>query len=347
MKEQEQQAEALDYFLSGSDDCLQNRKTGILRAVPGPYLKHFKQEQLLYSQSYKPLADEMSRQGYRPLEAIDSQLGRVVIFATKHREEVLSQLADALLAVEEGTSIVLTAANDLGAQSLQRRCEEVAGGVDVLSKHKCRVIYFKRRSMHLNVELLERWAETGKLQLRSDTGLYSCPGIFSWKRIDVGSRLLAEQLPKDLAGYGADLGAGAGYLSREALLGSPGILGLTLVEVEQKALKAAQLNLATWKDRVHLGFQWRDLTQDFDLNELDFVIMNPPFHEGRGLDVDLGRRFIWLALRALKMGGRLFMVANRHLPYETELESVGGRLDHVVFAEGFKFMAVTKISGGC
>ena len=103
MKEQEQQAEALDYFLSGSDDRLQNRQTGILRAVPGPYLKHFKQEQLLYSQSYKPLADEMSRQGYRPLEAIDSQLGRVVIFATKHREEVLSQLADALLAVEEGT----------------------------------------------------------------------------------------------------------------------------------------------------------------------------------------------------------------------------------------------------
>jgi 16S rRNA (guanine1207-N2)-methyltransferase len=50
------------------------------------------------------------------------------------------------------------------------------------------------------------------------------------------------------------------------------------------------------------------------------VVMNPPFHTGREGDPELGRAFITAARRCLRPKGTVYMVANRHLPYETTLE---------------------------
>ena len=47
--------------------------------------------------------------------------------------------------------------------------------------------------------------------------------------------------------------------------------------------------------------------------------MNPPFHDGGSEDKALGQAFIQRAHGALKSGGVLWIVANRHLPYEQVL----------------------------
>jgi 16S rRNA (guanine1207-N2)-methyltransferase len=47
--------------------------------------------------------------------------------------------------------------------------------------------------------------------------------------------------------------------------------------------------------------------------------MNPPFHAGRAAEPAIGQGMILAACRALKPGGRLYLVANRHLPYEQVL----------------------------
>ena len=51
--------------------------------------------------------------------------------------------------------------------------------------------------------------------------------------------------------------------------------------------------------------------------------MNPPFHSGQNTDISLGRAFLRAAADSLRTGGRLFMVANRQLPYEAELDALG------------------------
>ena len=51
------------------------------------------------------------------------------------------------------------------------------------------------------------------------------------------------------------------------------------------------------------------------------MIMNPPFHQGRAAEPDLGAAFIAAAARILKPHGRLMMVANRQLPYEAALDA--------------------------
>ncbi|MBM4200982.1 MAG: methyltransferase, partial [Gammaproteobacteria bacterium] len=187
-----------------------------------------------------------------------------------------------------------------------------------------------------NTSLLRAWKAGGELRRNPDTGLYTCPGIFSWKQPDAGSVWLAEGLPGDLAGRGADLGAGYGFLSRAALARSSDITELHLFEAELKALEAARLNLAEGVGRRAVHFHWADVTTGLDIGGLDFVLMNPPFHAGRGALPALGQAFVRAALQALKPGGRLFLVANRHLPYEAEIQNHAGDILISEQAQGFK-----------
>ena len=55
---------------------------------------------------------------------------------------------------------------------------------------------------------------------------------------------------------------------------------------------------------------------------MDHVVMNPPFHTGRDADPALGASFLAAAARNLAPSGTLWMVANRHLPYDRSLAAL-------------------------
>lgn len=141
------------------------------------------------------------------------------------------------------------------------------------------------------------------------------PGVFSADGIDPGSALLADALPDKLSGKLADLGAGWGYLSGRAL--RPEITEIHLVEAHHTALDCARRNITDPRARFH----WADVTTWQTETKFDAVIMNPPFHTGRSGDPGLGQAFIATAARILRPGGGLWMVANRHLPYEQALNA--------------------------
>jgi 16S rRNA (guanine1207-N2)-methyltransferase len=233
MNEQEAQAAALDVYLEREAYAPPETGDGVViyRAAPGTYLRPLGEvTNIRCIQTDKPLAEELSRLGYMKDEVPDNPVRLAIVFATKHREEVLYHLALAAESLVEGGTLILTAANALGAPSLERRTVELMGGVESFSKHKCRVFHAIKYSGQMNLELLQAWKQAGELRRIEATGYYSCPGLFSWKSIDLGSRLLADSLPADLRGCGADLGAGYGYLSRMALERAPGINVLHLFE---------------------------------------------------------------------------------------------------------------------
>jgi 16S rRNA (guanine1207-N2)-methyltransferase len=70
--------------------------------------------------------------------------------------------------------------------------------------------------------------------------------------------------------------------------------------------------------------------------DLDFVVMNPPFHDGGIEDRALGETFIVRAAASLKTGGACWMVANRHLPYEASLGGHFARVRQVEQGDGYK-----------
>jgi 16S rRNA (guanine1207-N2)-methyltransferase len=57
--------------------------------------------------------------------------------------------------------------------------------------------------------------------------------------------------------------------------------------------------------------------------------MNPPFHTARAPDPALGAAFIRAAHRGLLPDGVLYMVANRHLPYEPVLKALFRQVEEV------------------
>ena len=142
----------------------------------------------------------------------------------------------------------------------------------------------------------------------------TAPGVFSADGIDPASQHLAACLPAKLGSTVADLGAGWGYLSAQ-ILTRAGVSKLHLVEADHDALTCAQRNVADPRAEFH----WADARSWGAKGSLDAVVMNPPFHSGRAAEPALGQAFIANAARLLKPSGQLWMVANRHLPYETAL----------------------------
>ncbi len=145
-------------------------------------------------------------------------------------------------------------------------------------------------------------------------GFQTLPGIFSADGPDPGSAMLAAHLPQKLGGKIADLGAGWGFLAAE-ILKRAGVKRLDLVEAEADALACAKVNVPDPRARFH----WADATTWRPETLLDAVVMNPPFHAGRTAEPALGAAFIRAARRMLAPDGSLWLVANRHLPYDAVL----------------------------
>jgi 16S rRNA (guanine1207-N2)-methyltransferase len=346
MLESDREAHALEAFLVAREGMgfPEEGTVWIQRAVDGAYFSRLKRRfKPWVFQTDHRWAAPFIEQGLDPLAEPGEECDVAVIFATKHREEVLFHLARAAAGLKAGGHLVLTAANDLGAGSLEKRVRELFGTCDAFSKHKCRVLHAVKQGHALDHELLARWRAGGEMRRMAAEGLLGAPGMFSWKRPDEGSRLLAGFIPRGLEGHGADLGAGNGYLARSLLERNPKIRSLALFDVEKKALDAAQGNLETYQSPdLCLGFHWSDVTQGTGISDLDFVVMNPPFHTERGSLPVLGQRFIAEAMKTLRSGGRLFLVANRHLPYEAEISSTGGTLVRREEASGYKVLEIVK-----
>ncbi len=175
------------------------------------------------------------------------------------------------------------------------------------------------------------------LPVQGTDGWWKAPGVFSADGVDKASALLAEQLPRDLKGDVVDLGSGWGYLAR-SILERDGVTGLHLVENDRAAHLSGQRNILDGR-AVHL---WRDARVWRPSAPVHHVITNPPFHASRKADPELGRDFIRAAAEMLKPKGNLWLVANRHLPYEQTLEDTFHTVQTLGSNPSFKIFHATS-----
>jgi 16S rRNA (guanine1207-N2)-methyltransferase len=344
-----------------------------LRARDGWPLHRRSVAGLVCEQTFKPEADALQRSGLavsnigaladadvdtvEPSVATSRRYPLVLLLPPRQREESRALMARALDLCARGGRVVACVANNEGAKSAEDDLRRIAGPVATLTKNKCRVFWTAPRGEPVRAAagVGEAAAATSATPLRDEAGslvaswrdldhirpiaggrLLSRPGVFAWDRIDPASALLAEHLPRDLAGHAADLGAGVGYLGIELLARCPRVTALDLYEAEARALDLARRNLQAHADRATLGFHWHDVTTGLPA-KYDVIITNPPFHaQGRADRPDIGRRFIAAAAAAMRPGGRLWLVANRHLPYEAVLREHFGQVREVAARGGFK-----------
>lgn len=317
-----------------------------MRARDGWPLRQQARPGLICEQSFKPDAEALQRSGWTVVDPQladpDTRYPLVLVLPPRQRDEARALFAQALQRCAPGGTVVACIANDEGAKSGEGDFKRLCGLDGNLTKHHCRVFWSRRDDARIDAALLAQWSALDAERPILGGRFISRPGVFAWDRIDPASQLLAEHLPADLSGRAADLGAGYGFLSAELLQRCPAIASLDLYEAEARALDLAKRNLADAAARLPLRFLWQDVASGLS-EQYDAIVTNPPFHAQQGAArPDIGRAFIAAAAAALAPGGRLWLVANRNLPYELELDANFGSVRIVTQQQGFKIIEAIK-----
>ena len=310
-----------------------------LRARDGFRLREMARPGWVCEQSFKPFAEALERSGLRLAEPDgEDRFPLVLVLPPRQRDEARALLAQAVLRASPGGIVLVAIPNAEGAKSGESDLARLAGPLQQLSKHKCRVFWTAPLHDPVDPALLDEWLALAAPQ-RNAAGFMSRPGLFAWDRVDAASALLVAHLPTDLVGRVADLGAGYGYLSIQVLAHCPGVSAIDLYEAEARALEPARINLQQAQREsgtpVTFAVHWHDVTQGLP-HRYDAIVSNPPFHQGRADQPELGRAFIDAAADALSPHGRLWLVANRHLPYEATLAARFTEVRTLTTQEGFK-----------
>lgn len=320
-------------------------RCGFINARLHPALGEI-QGPLTLQQYFKPYAQILQDNGHAvrsewDLKAARGQYDYILVVCPKNAVEARYVLAAALESLKDGGMLVTAADNKAGGARLAKMLQAF-GDLDVYSesKNKCRVVWAVKENADQAV--MDGALKEGGVQGILSGTFQSQPGIFGWNKVDKGSELLVQHLPEDLKGHGADFGCGYGYLAAE-ILKTYEPESLNCIDADYRAVQMCQQNLAQIETKTMLRFFWEDLTSDHHFSDdLDFVVMNPPFHEGKKADILIGQKFIETAHAALHTGGALWMVANAHLPYEEILNSNFQKVERKYEGQGFKIYAAVK-----
>lgn len=169
--------------------------------------------------------------------------------------------------------------------------------------------------------------------------IVSYPGVFAHGRLDEGTALLLDTLADmRLSGDVLDFACGAGVIGT-FVARHQAATRVTLLDSSALALRSCEETLAAngVKATLLAADGLEGVTGHFDL-----VVTNPPIHAGVSTDNRLGMRLLDTVHERLLNGGRLILVANRHLPYESWLSSRFSSYGQLAANENFKVLAAKK-----
>jgi 16S rRNA (guanine1207-N2)-methyltransferase len=254
--------------------------------------------------------------------AIGGPYETAIIRLPKGRKLARRWLLTAYERLVVGGACYLGGANDEGIQSVLKDAGELFGGAAVLGYRKgCRV---GRMVKPAGAAPLPGWAgEPGlapgswhefDLTVQGQAfRIRSLPGVFSFDRLDPGSRLLLDNLHIPAGGRILDFGCGYGILGLAAA--RLGAAHVTLLDVNLLAVAAAQENIRL-NGVANAAVFASDLLEAISGERYDRIITNPPFHAGHAVDMGITQRFLAQARAALLPDGELILVVNRFLRYD-------------------------------
>ncbi len=301
-------------------------------ADPGP-LAQTPAEAIAVVQPFRPAFDRIAAAGYSvtpDFAGIEIACPAVALVAVpRARERARAWIAEAVPRLAAGGWLVVDGDKTDGIDAMHRALRDRLDDYGSVTKAHGRLLWGRPR----HDDTFSDWRGVPG----TADGHVTAPGVFSAGHVDPGSRALCAAIAPKLEGHVVDLGAGWGYLSARLLADhAPG--RIDLVEADHDALQAARVNVADPRARFH----WADARFWRPDALVDAVVMNPPFHEGRRPDPDLGRAFIASAAAMLRPGGTLWMVANRHLPYEGDLDAAFARWQEVGGEGAYKLIVATR-----
>lgn len=314
---------------AGLFDLADGQRLAVIGALTGADLSSLPRAQTCMQTPIKPDHDHFAAQGFAVALDLSAQVDRVLVLLPRSKQLARGLIAQAVASASD--MVIVDGQKTDGADSLLKECRKRAEVSQVISKAHGKLFALRGQAQDF-----ADWALPNAPHQVAE-GLVTRPGVFSADGIDPASALLVQALPKKLGHEVADLGAGWGYLSAN-ILARTDVKALHLVEADHTALDCARQNLTDPRAQFH----WADALTWHPEKPLDGVVMNPPFHIGRATQASLGQAFIASAARCLSPGGHLWMVANRHLPYETTLAQHFSQVEEIGGDRGFKVLAAHR-----
>ena len=280
----------------------------VFRPTAETDLSDLPKDRLQLVQGFCPDHAALAARGYAVAPRAEADFAAAVVFVPRAKAEARALLAEACDRVAPGGPIWVDGLKTDGIDSLLKDLRALLPISDPIAKAHGKIFSFVATPGALTA-----WAAK---PMQPAPGFTTLPGVFSADGIDRGSALLASCLPETLPARVVDIGAGWGWLSAQ-VLARKGVEQIDLVEAEHAALECSKMNLSDPRARFH----WADAIKVKFENRPLAAVMNPPFHTTRAADPALGAAFIRAAAGMLSLSGTLWMVANRHLPYEAVLRA--------------------------
>jgi 16S rRNA (guanine1207-N2)-methyltransferase len=224
-------------------------------------------------------------------------------------------LAMAAASLPPGSPLWVVGERKGGIQSAHADLAQVADLYDEAAGRHARLLMSRART---RVASLDDYAHPWTLECAGNAlEVVSFPGVFSHGRLDEGTRLLLETVPR-LSGPLLDVGSGAGVIGAWYARESKG--NVTLTDADALALEASRRTLAA------NGILGTVEPVDVLPREGAFasIVSNPPFHRGVSTDYEVIEALAIGAPARLSYGGTLTLVCNRFLGAAKPLDRAFG-----------------------
>lgn len=178
-----------------------------------------------------------------------------------------------------------------------------------------------------------QWSHDG-LQISSRAG------VFSARKLDIGTRLLLDNLDS-VAGASevVDLGCGNGVVGATFLAQNEQAQCL-FVDESYAAVASAEATAHSSGIGRRARFEIaQGLDEVVSSDSVDLVLNNPPFHDNVALSSAVASQMFQASRQALRPGGTLVVVGNRHLGYHINMKRLFGNCQTV--ASNSKFVVLS------
>lgn len=179
----------------------------------------------------------------------------------------------------------------------------------------------------------------------TDVEVRAFGGVFAGAALDIGTRLLLDNLPEAIPGRAndpaIDLACGNGIVGATLALRHPG-LRVYASDESAAAVASARATAAANGVADRMTVLRDDALSTLPDASASFIVLNPPFHRGAAIDETIARHLFADAARVLRPGGELWTVWNSALRYRPSLEKLVGPTRQIARTPKFTVTASTR-----
>lgn len=258
----------------------------------------------------------------------------VIINFPKSKDELAFTFAMIAPYLLEGAKIVLVGEKKGGVQSSPKLTNDFLEHCQKIDAARhCLVFAGIVNSDKLNKPFtLSDWFKNYQININNiELTIASLPGVFSQKKLDIGTALLLNNLPEVMQGNVLDFGCGAGVISCFIGKKYPDTL-LSLLDVSALAIKSAEETLAL---NNLSGTVFPSNSLSMVKGQYQHIVSNPPFHQGTNTSYQATEDFLKGIHKHMHARANITIVANSFLKYLPIMQQHIGKTKPLINKQGF------------